>query len=111
MMPWEDGTLCTGETRAGRPCCNYAVAGLGHVKRCMHHMGELLLPEAEAITGIRRCRHPSGCRQFAVVGTDPPRCKVHGANRGSVLYKRAIMRVAQERYAELYAEFLAGRHG
>jgi hypothetical protein len=76
---------------------------------CLHHVPDELLEEAEAIVGFRRCRSRFGCRQYAVAGTDPPVCKNHGANRGSVLYKRAMMRRAEQRYALLYAKFLAGR--
>jgi hypothetical protein len=58
-------------------CCGYAIAGLGPVRRRLHHVDELLLADAEAVMGFRRCRkrlgQPDACLQFAVEGTDPPR--------------------------------------
>jgi hypothetical protein len=98
--------LCAGTTRYGHPCMNFEIEGL---ECCLHHMPPDLLEEAEDITGIRLCRHPSGCRFYATAGTEPPRCKCHGANTGSVLYNRAMLRLAERRYAMQYARFLATR--
>ena len=67
-----------------------------------------LLAEAEEIRGARRCRHRSGCLQYAVAGTWPPMCKNHGANLGSVQSRQAAVRVIEERIAVRFAEILAG---
>jgi hypothetical protein len=106
LRPWEGVTLCLGTTRTGHRCGCREIEGLDF---CLHHVPGELLEEAEALVGFRRCRHKSGCRQFAVAGSDPVRCKNHGCNRGSVGYKRAIMRRAEVRYALRYARFLAQR--
>jgi hypothetical protein len=78
----------------------------------MHHMPIEYLAEAEAVTGIIRCRQPADggdiCQSFAVRGTDPPRCKVHGANAGGVISKRAAANVIEgevlDRFKEIVAE-------
>ena len=111
---WEGSDLCGGKSATGQGCGNFEVEGLGF---CMHHMPIELLAEAEETTGIIRCRKPVDgsteaagdiCASFAVKGTDPPRCKVHGANAGSVLSKRAAANViegeVQQRFAEIMAE-------
>lgn len=95
-MPGWGEALCQGLTRAGRPCFNREVADLGY---CLHHCPDELLELAEAIMGFKRCRK---CRMYAVAGTEPPRCKVHGANIGSVQWRWAKMRV---REAELRAQY------
>lgn len=111
---WEGSSLCTSLSAATRqPCGNFEVEGLDH---CMHHMPIELLAEAEEITGIIRCRHPVDstkdaagdiCSSFAVKGTDPPRCKVHGANAGSAMSKRAAENVIEGEVQERFAEIMA----
>jgi len=80
----------TGKGNLGQPCTHREIDGLGY---CFTHMPDDLLEEAEDITGARRCRknfgQPDACHNFAVAGTDPPQCKNHGANRGSVHAVRA----------------------
>lgn len=106
---WEGSSLCIGKSATKAPCANFEVEGLDY---CMHHMPIEFLAEAEAVTGIIRCRHPQDggdiCASFAVRGTDPPRCKVHGANAGSVVSKRAAQNViegeVQERFRDIVAE-------
>lgn len=102
--------LCTGHRKDGHPCGNVEVEGL---EFCLHHMPDDLLEEAEAVTGFRRCRHdfglPEACHFYAVSGTEPPRCKNHGANEGSLAGKNAALRLinggADQRAAELIAEY------
>jgi hypothetical protein len=90
-IPGWGEALCAGTTRAGTPCCNHEVATIGY---CLHHVPDELLELAEAIMGFKRCRK---CRFYAVAGTDPPRCKIHGANIGSVQWRWAKMRVLESR--------------
>lgn len=106
---WEGSSLCLGKSSTKMPCANFEVEGLDF---CMHHMPIEFLEEAEAVTGIIRCRHPQDggdiCASFAVRGTDPPRCKVHGANAGSAMSKRAAGAVIEgevmDRFKEIVAE-------
>jgi hypothetical protein len=110
---WEGSTLCTGTSAGTRqPCANFEVEGLDF---CMHHMPIELLAEAEEITGIIRCRKPVDssteaagdiCAMFAVKGTDPPRCKVHGANLGSAMSKRAAASVIEGEVQDKFAEIM-----
>lgn len=102
--------LCAGTKRGGGRCGNVEVEGLEY---CLHHMPDELLEEAEQATGFRRCRHeygtPAACHFFAVAGTEPPRCKNHGANEGSQTSKGAALRLingqADERAGEIIAEY------
>jgi hypothetical protein len=100
-----------GEALCARPggCGNREVAGL---EFCLQHMPDELLDEAEQVSRTRRCRHGEGpvgsCQLIATSGTDPPRCKNHGANLGSVLSKRGSAAVVegkvQDRLAQIMAE-------
>lgn len=82
---WMGDRLCQGQTRAGRPCSQWEIDGMDY---CLQHMPDEYLEEAEELTGFRRCRHdfglPSACHFYAVADTEPPTCKIHGANIGSV---------------------------
>lgn len=113
---WEGSSLCAGFNADRSKCGNFEVDGLDF---CMHHMPIELLAEAEEVTGIIRCRHPVDgtkdaagdiCSNFAVKGTDPPRCKVHGANAGSVISKRAADNVIQGEVDERFKEIMT-EHG
>jgi hypothetical protein len=108
--PWDGVVPCAGTTRAGQRCRTPEIEGLDY---CLHHVPDELLEEAEEITDFYRCRHdfgaPDACRQYAVAGTSPPRCKNHGANQGSVMYRQAARRVIERQVALLHAEILAGR--
>lgn len=96
------------------PCCwppgcgNREIEGL---EFCLHHVPDDLLDEAEEITGFRRCRRqfgePGACRFFAVKGSDPPRCKNHGANAGSVLGKRASQNVIEGKVTDRMIQIMA----
>jgi hypothetical protein len=104
LHPWEGVGYCAGVTRSGLPCSNREIRGTGW---CLHHVPDELLELAEEIRGARRCRYRSGCRQYAVEGTLPPRCKCHGANIGSVMYRQAAMRIIEEQIAIRYTEIMA----
>jgi hypothetical protein len=93
FKPWEGKSLCEGTNNSGEPCSNKEIDGLGF---CFWHVPGDMLEEAEEITGFRRCRHASGCRELAVKGTDPPACKGHGANLGSNTSKAAAKNVIEE---------------
>jgi hypothetical protein len=79
-------TRCTGTTRDGWPCWGWVVRGFAF---CLHHVPDADLAEAEAVMGFRRC---GKCRQYAVKGSDPPRCKIHGCNQGSAQWVNAQLR-------------------
>lgn len=106
---WEGPAACRGKTRDGLSCSSREIDGL---EFCLQHVPDELLPEAEMITGMQRCRHafgePGACQQMATAGTEPPACLSHGANAGSVLGKRAarneIEQDAIRRLEEIMAE-------
>lgn len=90
--PGEGSIQCAyTDTASGERCGNWEVDGL---EFCVQHVPDELLDEAEETTGVYRCRHGFGedgaCRNYAVAGTVPARCKNHGANQGSVMWKRAV---------------------
>jgi hypothetical protein len=101
-IPGWGEALCAGTTRAGTPCTNFEVEGLG---KCLHHVDDDHLAEAEAIMGFQRCHHPSGCRYYAVAGSIPARCKVHGCNQGSAQRRNADLNA---RAMEIIQEALGG---
>jgi hypothetical protein len=102
--PWEGPGFCAGVTRYGLSCRNHEIRTVGW---CLHHVPDELLELAEEIRGAQRCRVREGCRANAVEGTLPPMCKCHGANRGSVAYRQAIIRVIERKAAWRLAEILA----
>jgi hypothetical protein len=107
--PWEGSQLCRGRNHAtGQPCSNFEILGLEY---CLHHVPPEMLDEAEEITGFRRCRtvmaDGATCGFYAVKGTDPPACKNHGANIGSVTSREASRRVAEQRAIERMEEILS----
>jgi hypothetical protein len=90
---------CAGQTRLGRPCRGWVVAGFDF---CLHHVPDADLEAAEAVVGFKRCRRhfgePDACRYYATAGTEErPRCRIHGLNTGSVQWKWARMRVRERR--------------
>lgn len=90
--PGEGDDYCQyTDTYSGQRCGSHEVDGL---EFCVLHVPDDLLEEAEEVTGTVRCRHHFGednaCRQYAVAGTVPPRCKNHGANIGSHMWKKAV---------------------
>lgn len=107
IRPGEGELLCAWP--AG--CRNHEVEGL---EFCLHHVPDELLDEAEELSHTRRCRHgypgDGACRYLAVGGTDPPRCKNHGANKGSVLSKRAAGREVEGRVMDRMVAIM-GEHG
>lgn len=111
LRPGEGPDLCKGDSRNGAPCTHHEVLGLEY---CVWHMPDDLLEEAEMITGWKRCRsgygQPGACHYAAVKATDPPRCKNHGANAGSVISQRAAAAIVSDRAADRLVAILA-EHG
>jgi hypothetical protein len=106
---WQGGNLCAyTETASGERCGLKEIDGLEY---CLHHVPDDLLDEAEEITGINRCRYdfgmPGACRQFAVKGAVPTRCKNHGANLGSRTHMEASRRNVESSAAERLAGIMA----
>ena len=92
--PWEGSAQCEDFARTtGHQCGKREIFGFG---KCLQHVPDEDLEEAEAITGLRRCRTafgtPTACRALAVGGTEPPACPRHGANPGSVTSQHAARR-------------------
>jgi hypothetical protein len=107
----EGPLLCGSRARTGGPCGNHEVDGLG---ACVLHVPDGLLEEAEQVTGYHRCRlrfgQPDACRIRAVKGTDPPRCKDHGANLGQPRSRQASTAVVEGRVTDRMIEIMAA-HG
>jgi len=107
----EGPLLCGSPARTGGPCGNHEVDGLG---ACVLHVPDDLLDEAEQVTGYRRCRtrfgQPDACRIRGVKGSNPPRCKDHGAHQGSFLSKQAASNVVEGRVADRITEIMSS-HG
>jgi hypothetical protein len=105
--PGEGELKCKGLTSAGARCGNAEIFGLEY---CLHHMPDELLDEAESVVGFRRCRHgfgePGACTLYATEGTDPPRCKNHGANTGSVMSMRAAEKAVDDSVIDRLEELL-----
>lgn len=80
----------------GQSCKHLEVEGMDF---CLRHMPESLLEEAEAVTGVRRCRR---CREHAEEGTDPPACKAHKPERAA----KAQLVLMQGRMADRAAEIV-----
>lgn len=66
--PWEGFRRCEG-------CEAWEIDGLGY---CLRHVPIEDLAEAEAVTGMRRCRK---CSEVATAKSDPPACPFHVAER------------------------------
>jgi hypothetical protein len=64
---------CIDRNAGGRPCQRLEVEGM---EFCLQHMPGSMLDEAEAVTGVRRCRN-GVCRDLAEEHTDPPACRKH----------------------------------
>jgi hypothetical protein len=99
LHSWEGTQPCQGINRDGGHCGYPEIEGLDY---CFSHVPDEFLAEAELITGMRRCtqtnRGTDGierCRKTATTGTEPPRCKAHGANAGNWVAKRAAGNVVQ----------------
>jgi len=112
VLPGSGPLQCQGTSaKSGQPCTHREIDGLGY---CFAHMPDDLLDEAEDITGARRCRknfgQPDACHNFAVAGTNPPQCKNHGANRGSVHAQRAATAVVNGRVTDRMVAIM-GDHG
>jgi hypothetical protein len=106
-----DGVIkCAGKTNGGYPCSKFEIDGMDY---CLHHMPDDMLEEAEEIAGYKRCRErfgqPDACHYFALEGTEPPRCKNHGANAGSVIAKHAANNVIELKTGNRLAEVLADK--
>jgi hypothetical protein len=114
LHPWEGTGPCHGINRDGSACGYPEIEGLDN---CFSHVPDEYLAEAELITGMRRCTNTtpvSGtidrCRKTATTGTDPPRCKDHGANAGSTGSRRAAANVVQANASDRLAGIMS-EHG
>jgi hypothetical protein len=107
IRPWQGPNECGAPLNDGRSCTQLEIDGLD---ACFRHVPDELLAEAEEITGWRRCRDSSGCNQVAKRGTEPPQCKNHGANLGSLTSQHAAERVIEGKYADRLVLILA-EHG
>jgi len=111
VPPGSGPLICQGTSAEGTPCTHPEIEGLGY---CLPHMPDEFLEEAEAITGMVRCRkrfgEPDACHQFAVKGTVPPKCKNHGASAGSFPNKQAAGRAVNGRVTDRMAAIMAD-HG
>ncbi|MGH3300968.1 MAG: hypothetical protein ACRDOK_04620 [Streptosporangiaceae bacterium] len=97
-LPWEGTSLCSGISASSQARCgNFEIEGMGF---CFQHVPGEMLEEAEEVTGLRRCRHASGCHSLAVTGTRPARCKTHGANQGSVMHQHAMANINEAKVVE-----------
>ena len=95
---------------AGKRCTKREVDGLEY---CLWHMPPDRLEEAEEITGVLRCHHglpDDPCHLLATKGTEPPACKNHGANRGSVTSKHAAIRRTEAKVMDRMEAIMA-EHG
>jgi hypothetical protein len=112
VRPGEGSTKCIRVLGGSMRCTHNEVAGLEY---CIWHMPDELLEEAEELTGWKRCRwhfgEPDACHFAAVRSTDPPRCKNHGANTGSVLAKRAAKAEVEGRVTDRAGELIAEKIG
>lgn len=108
LRPGEGPLLCTATSATGLPCTHHEVEGM---EFCVFHMPDDALDEAEEITGWKRCRHkfpgPDCCRAAAVRNTEPPRCKTHGANRGSLSSRHAATRTIENSAADHLATVMS----
>ena len=103
IRPGEGELLCSWP-----PGCKHReIDGL---EFCLWHMPDELLEEAEELARAHRCRHsfpgPDACHQMAVAGTEPPRCKNHGANKGGVISKQAATREVEGRVMDRMAQIM-----
>lgn len=101
------GRKCLGLTTVGVRCGNPEVEGLEY---CVLHVPDEYLEEAEDICGMRRCRAkfgtPQACRVWAVAGSDPPKCGLHGQAPGSLNRTISTRRFYNEKMGEQLAEIL-----
>lgn len=106
--PGEGSVKCIEITTAGTRCGNNEVEGLEY---CLHHMPDDMLDEAEQLIGYRRCRdlfgEPFACRQYAIEGSDPPRCKTH-LNEGGRRSPATAARVVEGRIQDAASRLAAG---
>lgn len=92
---------CIEVIPSGRQCGNLEVEGM---EFCLKHMPDSMLEEAEAVTGVKRCRQ---CHEYAAESTNPPACTRHKITPGKVLklVQGQAAEIAQE-LVETYAEQL-----
>ena len=103
IRPGEGELLCSWP----KGCRNHEIDGL---EFCLQHVPDDLLDEAEEITHTKRCRKGfpgETCHTLAVKGTEPARCKTHGANLGGVISKQAATRVVEGRVQDRMVEIMS----
>ena len=87
-----------------RQCPNLEVEGL---EFCLQHMPEDMLEEAEAVTGVKRCRRgeqgPYSCREYAQTGTD--HCPAHNPARKQRADLRLVQGQAVDRAGQIIAQY------
>jgi hypothetical protein len=88
---------CIDFDAGGRPCQRFEVEGM---EFCLRHMPESMLAEAEAVTGVKRCRHGS-CTELAEEQTDPPACRKHTPARQAKAKLSVIYGQMPERAQEI----------
>lgn len=104
---WAGPSRCQGTTRFGERCNEWEIDGL---EFCIRHVPDDLIEEAEEIVGVRLCKvkhTPPACRNFAVEGSEPPRCTTHGAAAGSFPAKGAAMNAVENHMTDRLAALMA----
>lgn len=100
---WQGANQCLNAQ-----CVDYEIEGLGF---CLRHVSRDDLPEAEAITGWRRCTWRTGrCHEIAVAGSEPPYCPMHVGMQHEAQQRRAAPGFAEQAQAERLAEIMT-EHG
>jgi len=101
------GRACKETTAQGTQCRNDEIEGLEY---CLLHMPDEYLEEAEDVTGMYRCRGLEGrgtCRNYAVAGSDPPRCTKHGMGPGGMPSHAVTLRAVEGRMSERLAGIMS----
>lgn len=102
-FPWQGQDQCLNAQ-----CTDFEIEGLGF---CLRHVSRDDLPEAEAVTGWRRCTWRTGrCHEIAVQNSDPPYCPMHVGMQHEAQQRRASQGFVNEAEAEQLASIMT-EHG